>query len=193
MSKKKTGAATPAVVAVTTVEESPNKAELQRQMEEARESIAETVSEIKDVVSHQYDEVKDKYESVKEGIGEVLDWREQFNENPIVWGAGAVSVGILIGIGLSHAFDDSHTSGRRKKSDVSALGGHLIGEVSGLASAVLPTLTSKVKEMFGVDLAAYLPGADEKKPATRRRGTKKGAASKKSSAKKSGARKKKAQ
>ncbi len=185
MSRKQTATTQDVRVAVVveTEEENPGKRELQRQMEEAREAITETVSEIKGVVTHQYEEVREKVEAVKDGVSEVLDWREQFNENPLVWGAGAVSVGILIGIGLSHAFEETHTSGgRRKKTDVSALGGHLIGEVSGLASAVLPTLTGKVKEMFGVDLAAYLPGVtthQEKSP------RKKSSAQKKTATKKS--------
>lgn len=187
MSNRKNESGTPAV---ETVEVNPTRAELQRQMDEAREAISETVSEIKGVVAHQYDEVKDKYDSVRDGIGEVLDWREQFQENPVVWGAGAVSVGILIGIGLAHAFEDSHTSKRRGgNSGVSALGSHLVGEVAGLADAVLPTLTGKVKEMFGVDLSAYLPGKVEPPPA-RQLGAKKRATSKKIGAKKSSAKKK---
>lgn len=167
-------------------DENLTKAELQRRMEEAREDISETVAEIKGVVAYQYD-------GVKEGIEEVLDWREQFDKNPIVWGAGAVSVGILIGIGLSHAFEETRPArgGRRRRSpEISSLGEHLIGEVSGLADAVLPTLTGKVKEMFGVDLSAYLPieGAkEEKRPraAAKRLAGKKGSAvSKKRAAKK---------
>lgn len=154
-------AAAPPTGADETGGESENKVELQRRMEETRAQITETVAEIKGVVTQQYDEVRDRYESVREGIDEVLDWREQFAENPIVWGAGAVSVGILIGIGLSHAFGDADERRRGEGSHVSELGSHLIGEVAGLAQAVLPTLTGKVKEMFGVDLTAYLPGADE--------------------------------
>ena len=104
----------------------PSKAELQRQMEEARASISETVAEIKDVVTHQYEEVKDTYESVKDGVEEALDWREKFSENPIVWGAGAVSVGILIGLGLAQAFDDEGGS-RRRKSKAAGAAGSLVG------------------------------------------------------------------
>ncbi len=89
----------------------PSKQELQQQMEATRESISETVAEIRDVVSQQYEEVKETYESVKEGVDEALDWREKFSENPVVWGAGAVSVGILIGIGLAQAFEDDDARG----------------------------------------------------------------------------------
>lgn len=180
-----------------TVEE-PSKAELQRQMEEARASISETVAEIKDVVTHQYEEVKDTYESVRDGVEEALDWREKFSENPIVWGAGAVSVGILIGLGLAQAFDDEGGGGHRRRSKAAGAAGSLVGELSGLADAMLPTISGKVKELFGLDLAAYIHGAREqaaRKRATKRigKGTKKAAprkGAKTVGAKKSGAAKK---
>jgi len=49
---------------VETVDEQPSKEELQRRMEEARDSITKTVTEIKDNVAQQYENVKD-----------ALDWR----------------------------------------------------------------------------------------------------------------------
>ena len=52
-------------------------------MEEARESISHTVEEIKDTV-------EDQYESVKETVSGVLDYREQFQKDPIVWSVGAL-------------------------------------------------------------------------------------------------------
>ena len=184
----------------------PSKQELQRQMEATRESISETVAEIRDVVSQQYEEVKDTYESVKEGVDEALDWREKFSENPVVWGAGAVSVGILIGIGLAQAFEDDDARGGGRKSKAAGAAGYLVGELSGFADAVLPTISGKVKELFGLDLAAYLGEAREraklkgatkksgarKKRATKRSGkgaTKKRAASKKGASKKGASRK----
>ena len=185
----------------------PSKQELQQQMEATRESISETVAEIRDVVSQQYEEVKETYESVKEGVDEALDWREKFSENPVVWGAGAVSVGILIGIGLAQAFeDDDARGGGRRKSKAAGAAGYLVGELSGFADAVLPTISGKVKELFGLDLAAYLGEAREraklkgatkksgarKKRATKRSGkgaTKKRAASKKGASKKGASRK----
>lgn len=192
MSKKK-------VVAVVTADasENPAKAELQRQMEEARDSITETVSEIKTVVSQQYEEVKDTYETVKEGVGEVLDWREQFERNPVVWGAGAVSVGILIGVGLAHAFDDEDERARgRRKSKEPGTGERLIGELTGLADAVMPTISGKIKEMFGLDLSEYLSASQSarraavaEKSAPRKLAAKKRAAGGKGGAKKSAAKK----
>ncbi|HMF56071.1 MAG TPA: hypothetical protein VK619_06905 [Pyrinomonadaceae bacterium] len=73
------------------------KAELQRRMEEARESITQTVSEIRDTVVN-------KYESVKETVSETLDWREQYRRRPIAWSVGAGAVGLLVGYSLASAF-----------------------------------------------------------------------------------------
>ena len=158
----------------------PSKQELQRRMEEARESISETVAEIRDVVSQQYEEVKEKVEAVKEGVDEALDWREKFSENPLVWGAGAVSVGILIGLGLAQAFEDDGRVRRGKSKTTGGAAGHLVGELAGFAEAVLPNISGKVKELFGLDLAAYLHGARESAarkslPAKRSAGKKTGA------------------
>ena len=72
----------------------PSKEELQRRMDEARDSISQTVTEIKDTVVHQY-------ESVKDTISETLDWREQFKKQPVAWSVGAVGAGFLAGYGLA--------------------------------------------------------------------------------------------
>jgi len=71
-----------------------SKEDLQRRMDEARESISQTVTEIKDSVVQQY-------ESVKETISETLDWREQFKKRPVAWTAGALGAGFLAGYGLT--------------------------------------------------------------------------------------------
>jgi hypothetical protein len=67
-----------------------SKEDLQRRMDEARESITQTVTEIKDSVVHQY-------ESVKESISETLDWREQVKKRPVAWAAGAAGASFLTG------------------------------------------------------------------------------------------------
>jgi hypothetical protein len=156
-------------------------------MEDARESISDTVAEIKSVVTHQYEEVRETVDSVRESVGEVLDWRAEFERNPLVWGAGAVSIGILVGFGIARAFDDEEEpKGRRKKKKTVSTGEHVVAELSGFAEVVLPTISSKVKELFGLDLDAYLRAAhDERKPVRKRvaaaassRATSKGSAKK---------------
>ncbi|MDQ3651319.1 MAG: hypothetical protein M3458_13800 [Acidobacteriota bacterium] len=86
-------------------DEDTTKAELQRRMEEARESITQTVSDIKDTVATQY-------EHVRETINDSLDWREQFRRRPVEFSAGALGLGLLLGYGLGGAF-----VGRRDKDD----------------------------------------------------------------------------
>ncbi len=171
--------------------ESESKAELRRQMEEARESISETVAEIKSVVTHQYDEVRETVESVKEGVSEVLDWRTEFERNPLVWGAGAVSVGILVGFGIARAFDEKEEPRPRGRRKTVTTGEHVVAELSGFAEVVLPTISAKVKELFGLDLDAYLRAAHasrpEPKPLAAKRSTKKGAAKNRAAATKKAA------
>lgn len=77
-------------------EEDATKAELQRRMEEARESITQTVSEIKETVTNQY-------YSVKESVTEALDWREQYRKRPLAWSIGAASVGLITGYAVMGA------------------------------------------------------------------------------------------
>jgi hypothetical protein len=169
--------------------ESPSKVELRRQMEAARESISDTVAEIKSVVVNQYEEVRGTVETVRAEVGEVLDWRTEFERNPLVWGAGAVSIGILIGFGIARAFDDEDEGARgRKKKKGTSTGGHIVAELSGFADLVLPTISGKVKELFGLDLDAYLRTAHAERPA-RKLSAKKSAVKKKGTAKKGAAKK----
>ena len=169
--------------------EPESKAALRRQMEEARESISETVAEIKSVVTHQYEEVRETVETVKEGVGEVLDWRTEFERNPLVWGAGAVSVGSLVGFGIARAFDEKDEPRPRGRRKTVTTGEHVVAELSGFAEVVLPTISAKVKELFGLDLDAYLRAAHESKPRPKRlakKGARKGS-TRKSAAKKGAA------
>src|ERR1041385_8312704 len=69
--------------------EEPSKQELQRRLDEARDSISHTVTEIKESVANQVQAVK-----------ETLDWREQFKKRPVAWSAGAAGGGFFVGLGL---------------------------------------------------------------------------------------------
>jgi hypothetical protein len=74
----------------TPSDEDPSKEELQRRMNQARDSISNTVTEIKETVANQVQAVKD-----------TLDWREQFKKRPVAWSAGAVGVGFVVGYSLA--------------------------------------------------------------------------------------------
>ncbi len=81
-----------------TGDEDASKEALQRRMEEARDSITNTVTEIKDNVAQQYENVKD-----------ALDWREHFKKQPVAWTIGAAGVGFFVGYGIAAALsDDDH-------------------------------------------------------------------------------------
>lgn len=82
---------------LTRDEADPTKEELQRRMEEARDSISQTVSDIKDTVTTQY-------ENVRESISQSLDWREQYRRRPVAFSAGALGVGLLLGYSVGGAF-----------------------------------------------------------------------------------------
>ncbi|HYH86953.1 MAG TPA: hypothetical protein VEX60_15980 [Pyrinomonadaceae bacterium] len=73
------------------------KAELQRRMEETRESISQTVTEIKESVVNQY-------QQVRETISDTLDWREQYKRHTVPFTVGAFAVGALVGYSVMGAF-----------------------------------------------------------------------------------------
>ena len=73
--------------------EDPSKEELQRRLDDTRDSISQTVMEIKETVANQVQAVKD-----------TLDWREQFRRRPVAWSAGALGVGFLTGYCIANTF-----------------------------------------------------------------------------------------
>ncbi|MGH8563189.1 MAG: hypothetical protein ACREXW_03560 [Gammaproteobacteria bacterium] len=143
--------------------------QLQRQMEEARESISRTVEEIKDTA-------EDQYESVKETVSGVLDYREEFQKDPIVWSVGALSAGFALGYTLGYAHKNTKPAGR-KRSEAAAFADSLVDELSAVGdNLVMPSLNAKIKRLFGFDLSDMLEeigGArktrSRKKSSTRRR------------------------
>ncbi|HEX8140770.1 MAG TPA: hypothetical protein VF544_24600 [Pyrinomonadaceae bacterium] len=180
MSERKRTSAAPAA---TSTEDGPSKAELQRRMEETRESISHTVDEIKETVSEQY-------ENVKETVTEVLDWKEQLQKNPLVWGIGAVAVGLAVGysIALVRQGDNLH-SRRRPRSQTDDFTDTVFDGLATLGqSYLLPAVAHKVKELFGVDITQDLLGHRSRTPVERKAPARKRAA-KKSATKKSAARK----
>lgn len=77
-------------------DEEATKAELQRRMEEARESISQTVTEIKETVMNQY-------QQVRESISDTFDWREQYRRRPVPFTVGAFGTGIILGYCVANA------------------------------------------------------------------------------------------
>lgn len=140
----------------------PTKAELERQMEETRESLSQTVQEIKSTVSEQV-------ASVKETVSGVLDYREQFQNEPMVWSLGALSAGFALGYTLGYAH--KNIKGSRKKSEVATFANTLATELSTVGQTmIMPALSSKIRDLFGFefsDLLAEMGGKKKRVPRKR--------------------------
>ena len=137
-------------------DEDLSKEALQARMEEARDSITQTVTEIKDNVTQQYESVKD-----------ALDWREHFRQRPVAWSLGAAGVGFCLGYGIAGAIkgqgeDEIYfETGRSYPSEPRAYASEQIGEPLAAALASRPTeanghdkgpgIVSRIKETRAFD------------------------------------------
>ena len=125
----------------------PSKRELQRQMQRTRESLAETIGEIKDTVEQEY-------ASAKQTVSGVLDYREQFKNEPLVWSLGALSAGFALGYTLGYAHKNSKHG---KQSQLTAFADSMVDELSSVGQGlVMPALNVKIKELFGFDFSELL-------------------------------------
>ena len=125
------------------------KAELQRRMEETRENLAESVEELKERVERQYD-------SVKETVTGVLQYREQFKEEPLVWSLGALSAGFALGYTLGYAHKNMKGSGR-SHSQIAEFADTITSQLSTVGEhLVMPALNVQIKELFGFDFSKLL-------------------------------------
>jgi hypothetical protein len=159
------------------------KKELQQEMAKTRESVSETVDEIKETVSRQY-------EAAKETVAGVLDYRKEFQKEPLVWSLGALSAGFALGYTMGYAHKE--TKGGKNKSELMAFTNSLVDELSSVGSTfVMPTLNARISEIFGFDFSDVLDTIGNSKTASRKRKTAKKLTAKKSKpAKKSASRKK---
>ena len=163
----------------------PSKAELQRRMEETRESISETVAEIKETV-------EDQYESVKETVSGIADWREGFQNEPLVWSMGALAAGFALGYTLGYAHKNTKAQGG-KQSEIAAFADSLVDELSVVGkSMVMPTLNSRVRQLFGFDFSDMLEEIGNARKSSPRKKPARKPAAKKSPSLKSGAKKRRA-
>jgi ElaB/YqjD/DUF883 family membrane-anchored ribosome-binding protein len=136
-------------------DEDLSKEALQARMEEARDSISQTVTEIKDNVTQQYESVKD-----------ALDWREHVRQRPVAWSLGAAGVGFCLGYGIAgalkgHGEDEIYfDTGQPYASEPRAYASEQIGEplAAALASRGTeagqdkgPGIVSRIKETRAFD------------------------------------------
>src|SRR5207249_1564501 len=78
----------------------PSDKELQRKIGQTRDSLRTTVEAIQDKAEQQY-------EAVKQTASDVLDYRDEFQKEPVVWSLGALFAGFALGytVGYSHKMD----------------------------------------------------------------------------------------
>ncbi len=138
-----------------------SKKQLQREMDKTREAVAETVSEIKETVGKQY-------QAAKETVVGVLDYREQFQNEPLVWSLGALSAGFALGYTMGYAHKE--TRGARRKSEIAKFTDSLVDELSVVGKGVvMPTLNVKIKELFGFDFEEVLQSIGDANTNSRKR------------------------
>ena len=125
----------------------PSKRDLQRQIGRTRESLDETVEEIKETAEQ-------GYAAAKETVSGVLDYREEFQKEPVVWSLGALSAGFALGYTPGYA----HKSSKRgKKSQIVQFANRVVDELSTVGqSLIIPELNSKVRQFFGLDFSELL-------------------------------------
>jgi hypothetical protein len=146
-------------------DQEPTKEELQLRMEDSRERLAQTVGEIKETVEEQY-------LAAKETITDVLDYREQFSKEPLVWSLGALSAGFALGYTMGYAH--KRTKGSKQQSEIAAFANSLLEELSTVGNnMVMPSLNPKIKKLFGFDFSDLLDeiGSDAKRKTRSRKKT----------------------
>jgi hypothetical protein len=135
-------------------------------MAHTRESMAETVEEIKHTVNEQV-------AAAKRTVSGVLDYREQFQQEPLVWSLGALSAGFALGYTMGYAHKE--TKRGRGNSQLKHFTESLIDELSVVGnSVVMPQLNAHIRELFGFDFSEVLTsihenGKSPRKPAGRKR------------------------
>src|SRR5438067_5482909 len=151
----------------TTDGREPTKRDLERQIGKTRESLSNTVEEIKETAEQGYAQVKES----------VLDYREEFQKEPVVWSLGALSAGFALGYTLGYAHKNSK---RGKKSQVVQFADRVVDELSTVGqSLIIPELNSKIRQFFGLDFSELLTdmrgGQPRRRKSSRTRALKSGA------------------
>lgn len=138
----------------------PTKRELERQMQRTRESLAETIGEIKETVEQEYT-------AAKQTVSGVLDYREQFKDEPLIWSLGALSAGFALGYTVGYAHKNTKGS---KQSPLIAFADSMVEELSTVGQGfIMPALNVKIKELFGFNFEELLKDISK----TRKRSSKK--------------------
>jgi hypothetical protein len=138
-----------------------HKKGLQRQIRKTTDSLRDTVDQIQDTAEQ-------KYQAVKKTVSNVLDYREEFQKEPVVWTVGALSAGFAAGYAVGY----SHNVAKNKKgSQFANFTDTVVNDLSRLGQQfVLPELNAKITELFGFNFGGFLQqiGRTEKQTRTKR-------------------------
>jgi hypothetical protein len=125
----------------------PSQREIQRKIGDTRDSLRSTVEAIQD-------KAEEQYQTVKKTVSDVLDYRDEFQKEPVVWSLGALSAGFALGytVGYSHK-----VAKNSKHSQFAQFTDSVVGELSHVGQRlVLPELNTKIRELFGFDFTGLL-------------------------------------
>jgi len=145
-------------MATKTGDREPSQRELQRKIGRTRDSLRTTVEAIQDKAEQQYG-------TVKETVSDVLDYRDEFQKEPVVWSLGALSAGFALGYTVGYSHKLAKTS---KHSQFARFTDSVVNELSHVGQRlVLPELNTKIRQLFGFDFAGLLSQAGAKPERTR--------------------------
>ena len=139
----------------------PSQKELQRKIVQTRDSVRSTVEAIQDKAEQQY-------QTVKQTVSDVLDYRDEFQKEPVVWSLGALSAGFALGYTVGYSHKVAKT---RKGSQFAKFTDSVVDELSHVGQRlVIPELNSKIRELFGFDFTGLLDQVrgNEKRIVTKR-------------------------
>ena len=144
-----------------TTSQDAHKQGLQRQIRRTSDSLRDTVEQIQDTAEQ-------KYQAVKKTVSDVLDYREEFQKEPVVWTLGALCAGFATGYTVGY----SHKLAKNKKgSQFANFADTVVNDLSNLGQRlVLPELNAKITELFGFNFGGFLQqiGGNGKPPRTKR-------------------------
>lgn len=130
-----------------TASQNAHKKGLQRQIKQTRDSVRDTVEQIQDTAEQ-------KYQAVKKTVSDVLDYREEFQKEPVIWTLGALSAGFAVGYSVGY----SHKLAKNKRgSQFAKFTDTVVNDISHLGQRlVLPELNAKITELFGFNFGGFL-------------------------------------
>jgi hypothetical protein len=147
-------------IMIETTSQDAHKKGLQRQIRRTTDSLRDTVDQIQDTAEQ-------KFQAVKKTVSNVLDYREEFQKEPVVWTVGALSAGFAAGYTLGY----SHKLAKNTKgSQFANFADTVVDDLSRLGQRfVLPELNTKITELFGFNFGGFLQQIGGTEKQTRKR------------------------